>query len=109
MLASGSFAGYVRSKLVVPDDIAATSLNIIESQSLFRLGLVSGLIMMIAFLLYGTLLYGLLKPVDRGHARIMVALVLASVPIYMLNQVNQYAALLLASGHWNRRLRESTP
>lgn len=97
MLASGSFAGFVASRLVVRGDSAATSNNIVASESLFRLGLVSSLIMMIAFLFYAMLLYTLLRPVNRTHAMIMVGLVLASVPIYMLNQVNQFAALPLAS------------
>jgi hypothetical protein len=97
MLACGSFAGVVGSRLVVRGDVVATSRNLVASTSLFRLGIVSGLVMMIAFLFYGLLLYRLPRPVDRGHALTMVGLVVASVPIYMLNQLNQYAALLLAS------------
>jgi len=97
MLASGSFAGFVGSKLVVRGDVVATSRNIVASEALFRLGLVSSLIMMIAFLFYALLLYGLLRPVNKSHAMAMVGLVLVSVPIYMLNQVNQFAALPLAS------------
>jgi hypothetical protein len=97
-LASGSFTGFVASKLVVRGDVAATSRNLAGSESLFRLGLVSNLIMMIAFLFYALLLYRLLRPVNRSHAMFMVAFVLASVPIYMLNEVNHFAALLMASG-----------
>jgi hypothetical protein len=58
--------------------------------------LASSLIMMVAFLLYALLLYRLLGPVNKSHATAMVAFVVASVPLYMLNQVNQVAALLLA-------------
>lgn len=97
MLASGSFTGFVGSELIVRSDVVLTSRNIVASESLFRLGLVSGLIMMIASLFYALLLYRLLRPVNKNHAMAMVGLILASVPIYMLNQVNQYAALLLAS------------
>ncbi len=97
VLASGSVAGFVGSKLVVRGDVVATSANFVASESLFRLGLVSGLIMMIASMLYALLLYRLLRPVNRGRAMIMVAFIFASVPIYMLSQVNQFAALLLAS------------
>jgi hypothetical protein len=96
-LASGSFTGFVGSKLVVRGDVVATSSNIVASESLFRLGLVSGLIMMIASLFYALLLYRLLRPVNKSHAMTMVSLLLASVPIYMLNQVNQFAALPLAA------------
>ena len=97
VLASGSFTGFVVSKLIVPGDVAATSGNILASESLFRLGIAGSLIMMIAFLFYALFLYRLLRPVNASRARIMVALVLVSVPIYMLNQVNQFAALLASS------------
>lgn len=96
MLASGSFAGFVASKLLVRDDVATTASNMVASESLFRLGVVSNLIMMIASIFYALLLYRLLRPVNKSHAMIMVVLALAAVPIYMLNQVHQVAALLLA-------------
>ncbi len=96
MLASGSFAGFVASKLLVRDDVAATASNMVASESLFRLGVVSNLIMMITSIFYALLLYRLLRPVNKSHAMIMVVLALAAVPIYMLNQVHQVAALLLA-------------
>lgn len=105
VLSSGSFAGIVASDLIVRGDAAATSTNIAASELLFRLGLFAGLIMMIAYLFYALLLYGLLRRVNKSHARIMVGLVVASVPIYMLNQVNQYGALLLASDQLHEQMK----
>lgn len=98
VLASGSFAGYVVSKLVVRGDAVATSNNVRASEPLFRLGIVSNLVMMIAFFFYALLLYRLLRPVSQSHAMIMLGLALASVPIYMLNQVSLFAVLVLAPG-----------
>src|SRR5262245_59121472 len=98
MLVSGSFSGVVGSKLVVQDDVLTTSRNLVASEALFRLSLVGSLIMMVAFLVYALLLHRLLSPVNRSHALFMVAFVLAAVPLYMLNQVNQLAALLSAAG-----------
>lgn len=97
VLASGSFAGYVASRLIVRGDAAATSSNIVASETLFRLGLLGSLVMMLAFIVYALLLYRLLQPVNRSHAVLMLALALVSVPIYMLSQVNLFAALPLAS------------
>lgn len=97
VLVSGSFAGFVGSKLIMRGDPVATSSNLVASETLFRLGLVSSLIMMICWLFYALLLFRLLKAVNKGHATIMVGLVLASVPLFMLNQVNQFAAFLSAS------------
>lgn len=99
VLASGSFAGFVGSSLIVSNDAAATSTNIVASEVLFRFGIVGSLVMMIAWLFYALLLYRLLRSVDKNHAMAMVALVLASVPIYMLNEVNLFATLPLASRH----------
>lgn len=96
VLASGSFAGMVASRLIVRDDIAATAGNIVASESLFRLGILGSLAMMVAYVFYGLLLYRLLRRVNGGHALAMLGLVLVSVPIYMLNQVNLYATLLAA-------------
>lgn len=97
MLVAGTFAGTVASRLVVPGDPAATARNLLASESLWRLGMVGGLVMMIAFLFYSLLLYHLLAPVSRRLALIMLALVVASVPLYMLNEVNQFAALRMAT------------
>ena len=105
MLASGSFAGAVASRLIERGDIAATSSNIVASESLFRLGIVGSLVMIVAWLFYALLLYRLLRPVCRSWAMTMVGLVLASVPIYMLNQVNQFAVLLSASDQLNEQVK----
>ena len=51
---------------------------------------------MIAWLLYALLLYRLLEPVQRLTSLVMLGLVIASVPVYMLNQASLYAVLLSA-------------
>jgi hypothetical protein len=43
-------------------------------------------------------LYNLFKSVDKGQARLMVILVVASVPLGILNMLNQYAPIVLLSG-----------
>jgi len=95
LLVSGSFAGYVYTRLVVPGDAATTADNITAYESLFRLGIASGLIMYIGFIMYVWVLYPLLKPVNKNLALLMVILALIGVPIAMLNHINLSAALLL--------------
>lgn len=97
VLATGTFAGSVASRLLVRDDLAATSRHLAESASLFRAAIVANLAMMVAWLFYALLLSRLLRPAGRSHARAMLALVLAAVPIYMLNEVHHVAALRAAS------------
>ena len=89
---------YVPSILIVPGDAATTANNIMASESLFRLSLVIGLIRQMFLLLLVLVLYKLLKPVNKNHALLMVILGLVGVPIAMLNELNQVAALLLSSG-----------
>lgn len=86
---------YVPSLLLVPGDPAATSRNILASEWLFRSGTVSHLINQIIFIFLVLVLYRLLEPVNAGHARLMVALVLVSIPIASVNEVNHLAALRL--------------
>ena len=89
---------YVPSTLIAPGDAATTASNIIASEGLFRLSIVSALVTQLVNLLLVLVLYKLLKPVNKNHAVLMVIFFLVSVPITMLNELNQFAALLLLSG-----------
>ena len=89
---------YVPSTLIVSGDAAATANNIMASESLFRLSIVSALILQINQILLVLVLYKLLKPVNKIHASLMVVFALAAVPIAMLNEFNHFAALLFLSG-----------
>jgi hypothetical protein len=86
---------YVPSMLIVPGDAAATANNIVTSESLFRLGFVSDLVAFTVNIFVALLLYKLLKPVNRGIASLMVILILMGLAIGMLNELNQFAALLI--------------
>ncbi|MGH9793668.1 MAG: DUF4386 domain-containing protein [Candidatus Acidiferrales bacterium] len=89
---------YVPSKLIVRGNTAATVHNIHASQSLYRLGIASGLISATIFIFLALALYRLLKGVNQRHAALMVILVLIQVPITFLNAVNHLAALTLLRG-----------
>jgi len=82
----------------VPGDTAATVTNIIANEGLFRIGIVSDLIMQVFWSVLMLALYVLLQPVNKNLAVLFVLLGLLIVPIAMLNLLNQYAALLLLSG-----------
>jgi hypothetical protein len=90
--------GLTRSPLIEPGDAIATANNIMASESQFLLGFVSDLSHQVIFILYVLVLYKLLKPVNKNQAALMVVLALVGIPIAMLNQLNQLAALLLLSG-----------
>jgi hypothetical protein len=98
LLPLGIFGIMYVPSLIVPGDAAATANNIMASESLFRLSIVSALILQTVNILVVLLLYKLLKVVNKNHAVLMVIFFLVSVPITMLNELNQFAALLLSSG-----------
>jgi Domain of unknown function (DUF4386) len=95
----GFFAmGYVPNKVIVHGDATATANNLTASETLFRLGIASQLIGMAGFIFVALALYELLKGVDRRQAALMVILIVVSIPIAFLNEVNSMAALLLVRG-----------
>jgi len=95
----GFFAmGYVPSKLIVHGNAAATASNIAASETLFRLGIAAGLIGQAAFIFVALALYDLLQGVSRRHASLMVILIVVSIPIALVNELNSIAALVLVRG-----------
>jgi hypothetical protein len=95
----GFFAmGYVPNELIVHGNAAATANNISAFETLFRLGIASQLIGMAGFIFVALALYELLKGVDRRQASLMVILIVVSIPIAFLNEVNSIAALTLVRG-----------
>jgi len=97
MVPLGFFGMYGHSNLIVPGDAVTTANNIMASVSPFRLSIMSVLIAQIVNILLVLVLYKLLKPVNRNYAALMVIFFLVSVPITMLNELNQFAALRLLS------------
>jgi hypothetical protein len=95
----GFFAmGYVPGKLIVHGNAAATASNITASETLFRLGVAGELVGQAGFIFVALALYDLLKGVDRRHSSLMVILIVVSIPIAFLNELNSVAALVLVRG-----------
>src|ERR1700688_1895214 len=89
---------YVPSRLIVSGNAAATANNIIASERLFRLGIVSQLICAVEFIFLLWVLYRLLGAVNKTHASLMVLLGVSCVPVMCVNVLNEIAALSLLRG-----------
>ncbi len=89
---------YVPSTFIVAGDASATANKIRASQLLFRSGIAGELVSATIFIFVGLALYHLLKGVNKKHALLMLILVLISVPISFLNELNRIAALILSRG-----------
>ena len=86
---------YVPSKLIVWDNASVTFNNILESETLFRLGIVAGIICYTAFLILPIVLYKLLNQVNKTYAIGMVTLAVISVPLSLVNLLNKVNVLTL--------------
>jgi hypothetical protein len=96
---AGFFAmGYVPGKVIVHGDAAATASNIAANETLFRLGIAGELIGQAGFIFVALALYDLLKGVNRRQASLMMTLIVVSIPIAFLNELNSIAALVLVRG-----------
>ena len=96
---AGGFAElFVRSKLVVSTDAAATAANIMSNESMFRLGFSGELLHLTGDVAIAVLLYALLRPVDRNIALLAAFMRLACDIILAVASLSHFAALQLLGG-----------
>ena len=86
---------YVPSRLIVTGNAAATANNILASERLFRVGIVSELVCAAEFVFLLSVLYRLFGNVNKTYASLMVILGLLQIPIMFVNALNEIAALAL--------------
>lgn len=99
IIAAGIYAEvFVRARLIVPEDAAATAANITASTGLFRLSLLGDSVMLLADVSVALLLYVLLRPVSRGLALLAAFFRLVQASVLGVNLLTLFFALLLLSG-----------
>jgi hypothetical protein len=84
--------------LIVQGNATATANNIAASETLFRAGIAAQLISQILFMWVALALYDLLKEVNQRRGALMLTLIVVSIPIALLNELNAIAALILVRG-----------
>ena len=89
---------YIPSHFIVWTDAAATANKILSSEFVFRLGIVSELVSFTGFIFVARALYRLFHGVNKAHASLMVTLIVVSIPISLVNVLNEIAALTLMRG-----------
>jgi hypothetical protein len=85
---------YVRGKLIVPRDPTATANNIMDSQLLWRIGIVADLIMHVLDLPIMLVIYLLLRPVNKNIALLALLFNLIQTAVLVANKSNLVSALL---------------
>lgn len=89
---------FVSSSLIVPGDAAATAENLLANPLLFNLGLIGRLVTQLIHIAVVLIMFELFKSVSKNQAALIVILGLVGVPIAMLNDLSQVAALAVISG-----------
>jgi hypothetical protein len=97
---TAGFVSYmiVSKKLIVPGDATTTANNILASETLFRVGIVSELIGAVAFILLAITLYRLFNGVNKTHASLLVSFILVACAMMFVIVLNEIAALALFHG-----------
>lgn len=96
---AGFSQGYVRGTLIIPGDAVTTATNILQQESLFRLGLSLDLVAFILDAIISVLLYQLFKTFGKTLALVSSALRLIAHPaIGSLNLLNHYLAYQVLGG-----------
>jgi hypothetical protein len=89
---------FVRGRLVISGDPAATATNILAHELLFRLGFVAELITLVCDTTVALIFYDLLKPVSRSLSLLAAFFRLMLVAIMAVDSLNYFSPLVLLGG-----------
>lgn len=99
IIVAGVFAElFVRSRLIVPSDAAATAANLGAHETLFRLGFSGELLHLACDVGVAALLYAVFRPVERGIALLAAFLRVACDVVLAVGSLAHFAALRLLGG-----------
>ena len=97
IIIAGLFAEiFVRSKLVVSGDPAATATNILSSQLLWRVGICADLIMQVCDIPLMMIFYVLLRPINKNLALLNLLFNVVQTAVLATNKLNLLMPLFLA-------------
>jgi hypothetical protein len=89
---------FVRNRLVVSDDAAATATNITAHEPLFRLGFAADIIAFASYIVLTALLYELFKPVNRSFSLVAALFSLVACVVQAVSSLFHLAPLVLLGG-----------
>lgn len=89
---------FVPKRLIVQGNATATAHNILASELLFRVSIVSELVGAVAFIFLAIRLYRLFSGVNKTDASLLVSFILVASSIMFLIVLNEIAALALFHG-----------
>lgn len=91
-------AGYSVSKVFVAGNAVATANNLLEHEFVFRTGIVSHLVSVLAFAFMSMLFYRIFHPVDKHLSRLMIIPPIIHLVNVFILEVIHFTALLTMKG-----------
>ena len=99
IIVGGLFAeAFVRQRLVVYRDPAATASNILAHELLYRLGFAARIIVVLCNLPLASIFYDLFKRVNKSLAMLVVFFILVATAIESVSLLGHFAPLILLKG-----------
>ena len=99
VIVAGAFAeGFVRGRLRIDGDAAATARNILAHEMLFRSGFVAGLVVTLCNVPMAVLFYALFKVVNRTVAALVLFFIITATAMESINLLNEFTPLILLTG-----------
>src|SRR5436305_9255375 len=89
---------FIRGRIIVTGDAAATAHNIMASQSLWRVGIAGDLVMHVCDVPLMLIFYVLLRPVNKNLALLVVLFNLIQTAVMVANEIVLLAPLFPSAG-----------
>jgi hypothetical protein len=104
VIVAGAFAeAFVRLRLVVNGNAAATARNILAHTLLYRLGFAANVLVFLCNVPLALIFYDLFKAVNRSLAALAAVFILVGTAIESVDLLNHYLPLILLEGGRNSR------
>ena len=99
IIITGVFANFfILENLLVPEDASVTANNIVANETLFRIGIFSFIVMVIADVIVAWALYIFLKPINNEISLLAAWLRLVNSTIFAIALYNLFSVLQILSG-----------
>jgi hypothetical protein len=89
---------YVYRLIFVAQDPVATANNLLSNEAIFRTSIVLHLVDTVLFVVMMLLFYRVFKPAGKHLSRLMLAPLLAQLPVVMVMEVFSFTALMILKG-----------
>lgn len=88
---------FIRSYVIVPGDAAATAANLVASEPAFRMAITGTLLAQVFMFFFGLALYRLFRETDKWLSMVLLASIMMTVGLGVVNQINNFGALFVLS------------